>query len=68
MITSRRSNDPILLTLNARLFHYESDDCGALLTNDDIAQFLSGAMLNISIIQDSMKAMQDYIEGLDTNS
>ncbi|CAH9079672.1 unnamed protein product [Cuscuta epithymum] len=66
MIASRSSDDPIAITLDASMFHYESDDSHALLTIEDISQFLSGAMINISIIQVFVIAMQDYLQGLDT--
>ncbi|CAH9085826.1 unnamed protein product [Cuscuta epithymum] len=66
MIASRSSDDPIAITLDASMFHYESDDSHALLTIEDISQFLSGAMINISIIQIFVIAMQDYLQGLDT--
>ncbi|CAH9136874.1 unnamed protein product [Cuscuta epithymum] len=68
ILASRSSDGPIVVTLDARMFHYESDDGNAYLTTEDISQFLSGAMLNIAIIQVFVIAMQDYLQGLDTHA
>ncbi|CAH9112442.1 unnamed protein product [Cuscuta europaea] len=66
IIASRSRDDPIVVTLDASMFHYEYDDGNAYLTIEDISQFLYGAMINIAIIQVFIIAMQDYLKGLGT--
>jgi hypothetical protein len=48
------SDTPIEVALPKALFHYD-DDAIAWLSKEDVKEFLSGSMLNISLIQTFMR-------------
>lgn len=48
------NDSPIQIQLPKEMFHYD-DDATAWLFKEDVKEFLSGAMLNISLIQISMR-------------
>ncbi|XP_021775629.1 uncharacterized protein LOC110739493 [Chenopodium quinoa] len=54
------SDSPIQVPLPKEMFHYD-DDAMAWLFKEDVKEFLSGAMLNISLIQICIRALQEHL-------
>ncbi|CAO2814638.1 unnamed protein product [Amaranthus hypochondriacus] len=59
------NDSPIQIQLPKEMFHYDND-ATAWLFKEDVKEFLSGAMLNISLIQISMRALQEQIWELES--
>ncbi|CAO2814641.1 unnamed protein product [Amaranthus hypochondriacus] len=59
------SDTPIQVALPKEMFHYD-DDAIAWLSKEDVTEFLSGSMLNISLIQTCIRALQEHLCDIDS--
>ncbi|XP_021728745.1 uncharacterized protein LOC110695827 [Chenopodium quinoa] len=59
------SDTPIQVPLPKAMFHFD-EDAVTWLSKEDVKEFLSGSMLNISLVQTFMRALQEHLLEIDS--